>query len=122
MAGLNVDEGGRLALSDEVGPGYSPLATDVHINGWLVDSLTGRPYYTTQANAGATDVFINGIRHSATGVRYLDVGVNANAWPEGLTVGDDGRLGVVDTGPGLFFIRGQGRNAAGSMNVALGEG
>ena len=119
--GITVDEGGRVQCEDAVGAGYVPIATDVSINGWLVNGLTGGPYYTQDANAGATDVLINGIRHTANGVRYFDTAVKPNTWPEGFATGDDGRQGVID-GNGTSFIRGIGRTSDGRMSVALGEG
>lgn len=119
--GINVDSGGRVQLSDEVAAAYTPVATDVYINGWLVDGITGNPYYTTDANLGVSDVFINGIRHTVNGVRYFDEAVKANKWPEGFAVGNDGRQGILDAN-GTTFIRGIGRGSDGLMSVALSAG
>lgn len=114
--GLNVDEGGRLAAEGVTVP-YVLAGTDVYINGTLCQN-DGTMIVTEDASLGAGDVFINGIRHTSNGVRYVDQAVKANSWPEGFTVGDDGRQGVFE-GNGTFLLRGIGRLADGRMSIAI---
>jgi len=96
--------------------GYGPLSTDVRINGTLHD-INGRMYTTVDANQGATDVLINGIRHSNEGVRYFDQVGPFVDWPEGFAVTVDGRQSAVG-GDQVNFIHGITVNGAGGIGVS----
>ncbi len=101
-----------------VSAGYGPLATDVRINGTLHD-INGRMYTTVDANQGATDVLINGIRHTNQGVRYFDQVGPFIPYPEGFSVTDsDGRQSAVGGGQGTSFIHGIAVNGAGGICVS----
>ena len=99
-----------------VAAAYVPIATDVHINGTLHD-LNGRMYTTVDANIGASDVFINGVRHSDAGVRYFDQVGPFVDWPEGFAVTVDGRQSAVG-GDQTNFIHGITVNGAGGIGVS----
>jgi hypothetical protein len=100
-----------------VSAGYGPLATDVRINGTLHD-IDGRMYTTVDANQGATDVLINGIRHTNQGVRYFDQVGPFLPYPEGFSVTDsDGRQSAVG-GNQIHFVHGITVNGAGGIGVS----
>ena len=100
---------------------FNPLPTNVNINGTLHD-VDGRMYTTTDANLGSTDVLINGIRHTNSGIRYLDVFGPFISWPEGFAVTVDGRQSAV-LGPQVNFIHGISVTGGGGMGVSdLGGG
>ncbi len=112
--GTRVSDDGRVR-TNAVANTYVPIATDVFIGGCLHDSV-GNMYHTVNANAGASDVFINGIRHTANGVRYTDNAASDIPWPEGFTIDIDGRQKTVNAAQTLF-IRGIGRNISGRMAI-----
>ncbi len=100
---------------------FNPLPTNVNINGTLHD-VDGRMYTTTDPNQGSTDVLINGIRHTNSGIRYLDTTGPFISWPEGFSVTVDGRQSAVQ-GPQVNFIHGISVTGGGSMGVSdLGGG
>jgi len=99
---------------------YLPISTDVHINGTLHDAA-GFMYTTLDPNIGASDVFINGVRHSKDGVRYFDVAGPFISWPEGFAVTVDGRQSAQESIEN-FFIRGIARSVTGQMSVLPGSG
>ena len=111
--GTRVDDDGRVRTKTVTLP-YTILAGEVHING-TQHTAAGDMIVTVDANVGASDVFINGVRHTDAGVRYTDVATKANDWPEGFTMGDDGRQGIIAAVQTLF-IRGIARNSAGQMS------
>lgn len=94
---------------------FNPLPTNVNINGTLHD-VDGRMYTTVDANLGSTDVFINGIRHTNSGIRYLDQVGPFISWPEGFACTIDGRQSAV-SGPQVNFIRGITVTGGGGMSV-----
>ena len=94
---------------------FNPLPTNAHINGTLHD-VDGRMYTTVDANLGSTDVLINGIRHTNSGIRYLDQVGPFISWPEGFSVTVDGRQSAV-SGPQVNTIRGIAVTGGGGMSV-----
>lgn len=73
---------------------YTPVGTDVSINGVLHD-LNGVMYVTTDVPS-VTRQMINGILHTAEGVRYIFVGAAVNDWPEGFQTNALGAMRASD--------------------------
>ncbi len=74
----NVGQVSTLAVAES----YTPIASDVSINGVLHD-LNGVMYVTADAPS-VTRQSINGILHTAEGVRYISLGAAVHDWPEGM--------------------------------------
>ena len=60
---------------------YTPVASDVHINGTLHSAAGVR--YISMVAPSVTRQFINGILHTSEGVMYGSLGAPVNDWPEG---------------------------------------
>lgn len=96
-----------------VAESYSPIASDVHINGVLHDD-DGVMYVTDDAPS-VTRQFINGILHTDDGVRYISTGAAVHDWPEGFRTTASGAWRVNETlGAPVTFVHGiaQGPNGA----------
>ena len=67
--GINIDNDG-VVQTNAVARTYVPLATDFYVEGTLVN--TDGDVYTTTDAPQAGDPYINGIRHTLNGVRYIN--------------------------------------------------
>lgn len=95
--GTLVDENGVVQI-EYVAWNHTLLASDVYILGTLHRG-DGAMYCTTDATGNTGDVFINGIRHSIIGVRYVDsVVANEASISKGfISHEDDGQQTVTTT-------------------------
>lgn len=112
-SGLNAD--GRLQVN-VVDAAYAPLATDVYING-VLHSAEGYMKTVATPPVGG-DVMINGLLHTVLGIRYAQFGVGPNDWPEGFNSDANGIQAMVGAAQSNF-IRGIGRDDNGLMGVEI---
>jgi len=110
--GTRVTDGGAI-LTVQVSNTYSPLASDVLINGTLHNSV-GYMYVTY--DVPTNEFFINGISHAANGVRFVEISGGANKWPEGFATADDGTM-LINTAAGTYLLRGIARESDGSLMI-----
>jgi len=79
--GTEISDAGQMSTLG-VPEAYTPIATDVLINGTL-HSAAGVRYIHMSAPSIARQ-FINGILHTSEGVMYGSTGAAVHDWPEGL--------------------------------------
>jgi hypothetical protein len=102
---------------------YTPAPEDVYINGTLHHGTHGHMIVSGSAFEGATDVFINGYRHTQFGVRYIQIPPAVSpGWVEGFSVETDpaaaGRM-PIQGAAAVTSSRGAGRIATGETCVEI---
>lgn len=118
--GTEYTDDGRMEIHNEALP-YVPAIDDVWINGTLHHGDHGHMIVSGSAFEGATDVFINGYRHTQHGVRYIMIPPAVDGhWVEGFSVEADaanaGRM-PIEGAAAVTSSRGAGRIATGETCV-----
>jgi len=97
---------------------YAGDAGDVFINGTR-HTATGLMYVNLLGLAGEPSVFINGILHTHSGIRMVRMSGSGEDWPEGFNTDADGYQ-LTDTGLSTsYYIRGIARQAGGDMPITF---
>jgi hypothetical protein len=122
LNGTDFTDDGRMEIHNEALP-YTPAPEDVYINGTLHHGTHGHMIVSGSAFEGATDVFINGYRHTQFGVRYIQIPPAVSpGWVEGFSVETDpaaaGRM-PIQGAAAVTSSRGAGRIATGETCVEI---
>lgn len=120
--GTAYTDAGEMEVHNEALP-YVPAVDDVYINGTLHHGDHGHMIVSGSAFEGATDVFINGYRHTQFGVRYIQLGpAVVPGWVEGFSIeatpAGAGRM-PIEGAPAVTSSRGAGRIATGEVCVSV---
>lgn len=120
--GTSFTDDGRMEIHNESLP-YLPAGDDVWINGTLHHGDHGHMIVSGSAFEGATDVFINGYRHTQHGVRYIMIPPAVSPYyVEGFQIetspANAGRM-PIEGAAAVTSSRGAGRIATGESCVEV---